>query len=279
MIFVLCAALVAGFAQTVAAQDIGRLADLIKTGNSENKRDALHQLLTLRLEAASRAAVPALSDADEIVRATAANAVIFLPPAEAARVLTPLLNDKAEFVRLETAYALGETRAADAVPALVGALQKDRSIMARSAAVSALGKIGSVSAVTALESILRRPANDNEAFLRRSAARSIGEIAEIGRAGRHQTATPQDFLPEKYKVPVGPVTRDALSAFHSSVLTLINVAASKRETDDTRREAAYALGAIGDSAATAFLTQNLSNPDNYLAEICKEALLKISKTE
>jgi HEAT repeat protein len=50
-----------------------------------------------------------------------------------------------------------------------------------------------------------------------------------------------------------------------------------READDARREAAFALGAIGDASATAALQSNLDAKDYYLAQISKEALRKITE--
>ena len=43
-----------------------------------------------------------------------------------------------------------------------------------------------------------------------------------------------------------------------------------------RREAAFALGAIGDVAAVPVLQVNLANADYYLAKICRESLRKIA---
>jgi HEAT repeat protein len=52
---------------------------------------------------------------------------------------------------------------------------------------------------------------------------------------------------------------------------------NNNESDDTRRESAFALGAIGDAAAKPVLQRFVSSPDPYLAEICREALLKIDR--
>jgi HEAT repeat protein len=58
---------------------------------------------------------------------------------------------------------------------------------------------------------------------------------------------------------------------------LINVLRNTSESDDTRREAAYSLGAIGDAKAVTTLQTFASASDPYLAEICREALLKIGR--
>ena len=46
-----------------------------------------------------------------------------------------------------------------------------------------------------------------------------------------------------------------------------------------RREAAFALGAIGDKSAVPVLQSNLGSEDYYLAEICLESLRKITAAE
>src|SRR6185369_1695644 len=92
------------FAVSIVAQDLAALAEKLRSGNTEDKREALFQIRNLRTEDASRIAVPALEDKYPIVRATAASSVLFLPKAEAAAALLPLLHDKDEFVRREGAY-------------------------------------------------------------------------------------------------------------------------------------------------------------------------------
>ena len=57
---------------------------------------------------------------------------------------------------------------------------------------------------------------------------------------------------------------------------LIQTLNNPREFPDVKREAAFALGAIGDAAAIPVLQTNLNNEDYYLAEICRESLKKIA---
>ena len=265
-----------------AAQDLESIRSSIASGNAEMKRNALSQIRTLQTEAASRLAVPALSDTNLLVRATAASAVIFLPKTEAAQSLTPLLSDKVEFVRGEAAFALGEVGEAAATAPLIRALEKDRSRVVKATAATALGKIGDVSAVAPLaETFHAKPTETNE-FLRRCAAHAIGLIAENVRKQQRTTTTPENFLPDQYKKgfsqPIGnnPVTFQ-ISAFQSANMILITVLQNGREADDTRREAAFALGTIGGASSIAELRSHLNSPDNYLVEICKEALLKLER--
>jgi HEAT repeat protein len=284
-LFVFLCALCAFAAGNSFAQNLENLAAQINRGNSEQKRSALAEIRNLQSETASRLALPALKDADEIVRATAALSVIFLPKDEAFAALSPLLTDKAEIVRRETAFALGKVQNPAAVNPLLQTFQKDKIPEVRSAAVAAVGEIGDVSAVGALTQILQekpKKSDDADEFRRRTAARAIGQIAQIIQIKESHIVTPESFLPEKYKL-VTLEKYENLSArfpqFGNAVSVLSSVLQNSNETDDTRREAAFALGAIGDDAALPVLQANLTAKDYYLAEICKESLKKISSRE
>lgn len=266
----------------IAAQaDLTVLRETLEKGDTEAKRSALFEVRNLQAPEASRIAVPALADKDEIVRATAAGSVVYLPKDEAARALLPLLADKAEMVRREAAYALGEVGDPAATAELIQLLQKDKVIEVRGAAAMALGKLGDVSAIEALVKVLQTGANDDNEFLRRASARSIGQIAQFIQTGRIDNLTPQNFLPVKYK-QVSKRKYDDLTArypaFKPAVSLLISTLQSPKEADDTRREAAFALGAIGDKSAFAVLKANVTSSDPYLAEICKEAVAKFAGT-
>jgi HEAT repeat protein len=254
------------------------LSQKIEHGNTEQKRDALFEIRNLRTAEASCLALPALKDGSEMVRATAAASVVFLPENEAVQALIPLLGDKAEFVRREAAYALGLVGSGLATPALLKLLQNEKVMEVRTATSVALGGTGDPAAVPQLVSTFKdRPTEENE-FLRRSAARSIGQIAQIIKTGKRRVVTPQNFMPEKYKdFPAGiPVELTVgLPQFKQAVETLASVLKNKNEADDTRREAAFALGAVGDAAATATLDAAIGSTDPYLAEIAKEAKVKI----
>jgi len=261
-----------------AQSNLDSLAQKIKSGSVEEKREALFQIRNLRSEAASRVAVPALHDGSDIVRATAASSVMFLPKSEAAVVLIPLLSDKSDFVRRETAFALGEVGSDAATEPLIQALQKDKIFEVRTAVAAALGKIGDARAVEPLIKILQRKPSEPDEFLRRCAARSVGQIAQIIDTSRTRVTTPQNFLTDKYKRLEG--TRyDELTGrfpvFRMAVDVLGKVLQNNSESDDTRREAAFSLGAIGGETSLKLLTTFQNSSDPYLAEICKEAIGKI----
>lgn len=270
-------ALLLGVFSVVAdAQNLEKLKDNLANGSTEQKRDALGQIRNLETAEASKLAVNSLSDPDEIVRATAANAVIYLPKAEVSSVLVPLLHDRSEFVRHEAAFALGVARADESVTELSETARHDKASSVRAAAAAALGKIGSESGLAALTAILKRRRGSEDEYLRRSAARSVGQIAENIRFGKYSRSTPQDFLPEKYKEMAADQNAPKLSAaFQEPLRLLLTIAKDRKENEDIRREASYALGAIGDPSAIPFLRANITSKDVYLAQICREALMKI----
>jgi hypothetical protein len=256
-----------------------RLSKAIEEGTIEEKRNALFEIRNNRSETLSRIAAPALKDKNEIVRATAAFSVIFLPKDEAFQYLAPNLNDRSELVRRETAYALGKTQNPAAINPLIQIFQKDKSVEVKNAAAIALGEIGDAAALDFLSGILRQKATDENEFLRRSAARSIGQIAQFTQIRKTRVVTPENFLPAGSK----PVTLEKYEnlaarfpAFSAAVPVLIQILRSPREADDAKREAAFALGAIGDPSALPHLQALTSVEDYYLAEIAKEAVKKLS---
>lgn len=262
----------------ITPETAARLQKQIANGSVEEKRAALFEIRNLRSASASRLAFAALRDNELIVRASAAASVVFASKAEASAALTPLLGDNDEFVRREAAYALGDVRDRAATAPLARLMQDDKIIEVRTAAAIALGKIGDASAISSLLAILKSRPREDEEFLRRSAARSIGQIAQINITGDATVLTPQNFLPDRFKElgasdPTGSISQH----FNGSVGVLTVVLRNKNESDDTRREAAYALGVIGDQRSVPVLQTYLKGADPYLAEICKEALLKIER--
>lgn len=253
-----------------------RLRRQIEGGSSEEKRSALFDIRNLQSAVASAIALPALTDKDVMVRSTAASSVVYLPKADAVRALIPLLSDRDEFVRREAAHALGDVGDQAATPALIRLLEKEKILEVRTSAAWSLGRIGDPVALASLLKILRaRPVEDQE-FLRRNAARSIGQIAQIALTGESKVVTPENFLPEKFK-ELGPKGVQNPIDMSGAVDVLIAVLRNGSESDDTRREAAYALGWIGDARAVPALQSYSSSSDPYLAEIVREALLKIER--
>lgn len=229
---------------TPIQREIERLRQRLNSADIEERRDALMRLGSFKRPDASRVAAAGLSDLEPIVRATAAHAIRSLPPAEAAALLIPLLQDKLDFVRREAAYALGQTRSRTAVSPLTNLLTGDKDAGVRGAAAVALGEIGDESAVPSLSQVLtgrtekkkKAKTAENE-FVMRAAARSLGQIRS--RAG---------------------------------VEVLIAALANDTNDNDLRREAATALGLIGDPSAGPALQAAFASSDPYLSEAAKEAL-------
>jgi HEAT repeat protein len=232
---------------TPVQREIERQQQRLSSGDVEERRDALTRLGNLRRPDASRVAAAGLSDAEPVVRVTATHAILSLPPAETAALLIPLLQDKLEFVRREAAYALGETRSRTAVASLTNLLTGDKDAGVRGAAAVALGAIGDESAVPTLSQVLAGPpekkkkatAAENE-FVMRAAARSLGQIRS-----------------------------------RSAVDVLIATLTNDVNDSDLRREAATALGLIGDPAAGPALQAAFASSDPYLSEAAREALRRI----
>jgi HEAT repeat protein len=229
---------------TPVQREIERQRQRLSSTEIEERRDALMRLGNLGRADASRVAAAGLSDVAPMVRVTAAHAIRSLPQAEAVALLIPLLQDKLEFVRREAAYALGETRSRSAVAPLANLLFSDKDAGVRGAAAVALGEIRDESAVPTLSQVLTgRPEKKKKAktgddeFVMRAAARSLGQIRS--RAG---------------------------------VEVLIATLANDGNGNDVRREAATALGLIGDSSAGPALQAASASGDPYLSEAAREAL-------
>jgi len=225
----------------------------LSSADTEDRREALTRLRSMRHPEASRVAVSALSDPSPMVRATAAMSVLFLPAEESVASLLPLLGDKDEFVRQQVAYALGQTRSRAAVSSLIERLA-DKKDSVRGAAAVALGQIGDDAAVTPLAVVLnpqsgltpgkknQKSKRERNPFVLRAAAHSLGEIGN-----------------------------------RAAVPALLVVLQDEKAEDDVRREAAFALGELGDTSAIPALRDALTARDPYLSQAAQEAIRRISK--
>lgn len=232
---------------TPIQREIERQRQRLKSGDIEERRGALMRLGSLRRSDASRVAASGLTDVEPIVRVAAAHAILSLPAAEAATLLIPLLQEKLEFVRREAAYALGETRSRSGVAPLINILVNDKETGVRGAAAVALGEIGDEAAVEPLAQLLagqtqkkKKAKSEANEFVMRAAARSLGQIKS--RAGT--------------SVLIATMANDSVPI-------------------DVRREAATALGMIGDSSAGPALQAASTSNDPYLSEAARGALHRL----
>lgn len=221
----------------------------LSSSDVEERRDAVMRLGNLHVAEASRAAVPALSDASPIVRATAAKAVLSLDANESVSVLLPLLKDKDEFVRREVAYALGRTRSRSATTALGERLLTDKEDGVRAAAAVALGHIADEAAVVSLSGTL------------------APDLAERGSSKRKREQNV--FVLRAAAVALGQIGSRAGSP------ALIAALSNEKLDSDVRREAARSLGRIGDPAAAPALRAASTAADPFLSQIAYEALSKL----
>ena len=231
------------FAFVAAAQEtpIQKQQQRLSSSDLEERRDAIMRLGSMRMPAASRAALPGLKDVSPMVRAIAAKSILSLGPEESVPSLLPLLNDKDEFVRREAAYALGLTRSRSATAALSERLLNDKEGGVRSAAAVALGQIADEAAVVPLVQALQQR-HEKNVFVLRAAAHALGEIKS--RAG---------------------------------TAALVAVLGNEKLPSDVRREAARSLGLIGDPSAASALKAASTSEDPYLSQIAHEALKKLSR--
>jgi HEAT repeat protein len=198
----------------------------------------------MRRAEASRVALPGLSDASPLVRAVAAKAILSIGSDESAAALLPLASDKDEFVRREVAYALGLSKSRNATDTLTKLLLNDKEDGVRAAAAVALGDIGDERAVVALAGVLApqlEKKKEKNVFVLRSAAKSLGQTKS--RAG---------------------------------VPALVSALSNDKLDEDLRREAAYALGMIGDVSAVPALRAAANSGDPYLSQVSVQSLKKIA---
>jgi HEAT repeat protein len=232
---------------TPMQREIERQRQRLRSEDIEERRDALMRLGNLNRPEAASVAAAGLSDAAPIVRATAAHAILSLPPVEATTLLIPLLQDKLEFVRREAAYALGKTRSRSAVAPLTNSLTNDKEMSVRAAAAVALGEVGDESAVGTLSQVLaglapkkKKAKAGDDNFVRLAAARSLGLIKS-----------------------------------RSSVGVLIDTLTNDANDIEIRRSAATALGLIGDASAGPALQSAVAAGDPYLSQAAHIALRQL----
>lgn len=272
---------------TSFGQDLASLTKQLRDGDTEQKRSTLMAIRGLRSAEASRIAVPALRDGNEMVRATATASVIFLPPDEGFDALIPLLSDKSAFVRKEAAYAIGKVGEAVTVvgdqsedkiaSALRSVLQRDKDPEVRAAAAIGMGGAGGLKSVFYLYFYLQQSQrSETEEFIRRSAVKSIGRMAESIRSGKRTVVS---LKPGSAQDLSRADLTKAIRAFSPAAELIRQILQNTAESDDIRREAAKALGSIGDVSAAAALAAALSSKDPYLVENSRDALARLKAVE
>ena len=217
-----------------ADAEVSRLANQLKSPDEEARRDAAFQLTQLKGDAALAALLSAFTDSSSRVRAAVAAALGERQEQSACSSLASRFSaEKDKFVRKSIAYALGGFSGSDRMAALVSAL-KDKDQEVRGAAAVSLGDHADAASVTALSSAL----SDKSPFVRAQAAHALGVNK-----------------------------RDAMQA----VPALINIL-SKDSDEEVRRQAATALGQIGDRSALSALERARRDKDPYLVQAATDAI-------
>lgn len=206
----------------------------LKSSDVEERSEAAIRLSQLDGEVAASALASALTDSSPIVRAVVAAALgAHRDPSVVPLLAARLTSDKDAFVRKTAAYALGGFSGTARTAALIGAL-KEKDPEVRGAAAVSLGDHADANAIAPLTAAL----SDKRAFVRAQAARALG----VNGRGATQSAP-----------------------------ALIRLLASD-EDDEVKRQAAGALGLIGDRSALPSLERAALDSDSYLAQAARDSI-------
>lgn len=219
--------------------EVARWSARLTSADEEVRREAVMALSLIESDAVVSALASALADRSPRVRAAAAAGL----GERGNESIVPLLaarlaGDKDQFVRKTSAYALGKFHGSERTAALSAAL-RDKNPEVRAAAAIALGDRADRDALGPLASAL----SDKSAFVRAVAARGLG------------------------------VNGPAASPFVSNLMALL----TSDEDNEVKRQAASALGLIGDRSALPALDHARHDKDPYLAQAALDAIRAIQE--
>jgi HEAT repeat protein len=221
--------------------EISHYTSTRQSGDEEERREAVLMLAAMRDPAAIPALRAALDDKAERVRAAAlAGLGALAEPSLAPLIMTYLTKDKSPFVRKAAAYALGQIVGGEATAGLIAGL-RDKDLEVRGAAAVGLSNAPDATAIAPLILALA----DKSAFVRAHAAAALGVN---GRAAAQA-------VPNLVKL----LTTD--------------------EDHEARRQAATALGRIGEPSALPALEHAQQSSDPYLSQAAREAIAHLQSTK
>lgn len=222
------------------ASEITAYTSRLSSSDEEERYDAVVHLGAIKSQAAINALKLVLNDSSERVRQAALEGMDGVRDLQLIPTFADsLAKDKSIFVRKTAAYALGNMQDPLATQPLVAAL-KDKDQEVRSAAIVALGQYRDASAIGPLTIAL----TDKSDFVRARAAFALGLH---GRAASN------------------------------AVPAIVRLFTSDDDVE-VRRQAAQALGQIGDRSALPQLERARHSPDPYLRRIVLEAIRLIESS-
>lgn len=223
------------------SQTLAQLSEQIRSGNREDRLQAVLALSSLKYPGTASAISIALTDRDSSIRAAAFTALGESGDRTVIGAITEALSrEKSAFSRKSAIYALGRLGGSPAVIRIIEALS-DRDSEVRGAAVVALSANPDQAAIEPLT----RALGDGSGFVRARAAAALGAN--------------------------GPAARNAAAR-------LIKLLQSDKD-HEVKREAAKALGMIGQRTALPALQRFAQDADPYLRQAAVEAIKRLNEID
>lgn len=223
--------------QARESEEVAHWAAQLKSGDLEERRDAVMRLSSLDGDAATSALVSGLDDSSPLVRALVLDGLgERSTPAVISLIAARLASDKDPFVKKTAAYALARSKGSQRTEALITGL-KDKDQEVRGAAAVALGDHPEPAAIAPLGSAL----TDKNDFVRAQSARALGING---------------------------------AAASPAVPAMIRILGSDPD-GEVKRQIAIALGLIGDRTAIPALERASRDSDSYLAQAARDSLRMI----
>jgi HEAT repeat protein len=255
--------LIAGFILIVPARIEGSSLSPISASQSQNSAQKTREI---DAELALLSAQLKSSDVEE--RRSAVMILSHLDGDSATSVLVSALNDKSPAVRALVLAGLGERSDNTIVPLVVARLSSDKDPFVRKAAAYALGRFRGQERTAALIAAL----NDKDQEVRGAAAVSLGDHQDAAAVGS-LTASLSDkgaFVRAQAARALG-VNRQTASQAVPALIRLLD----EDSDGEVKRQAATALGLIGDPAALLALERASHDSDSYLAQAARDSIRMI----
>ncbi len=230
------------------------------------RASAANALGQLKSDTAIQPLIAALQDKEASVRGCAADALGQLKNDTAIQPLIAAFQDKESYVRWSAAKALGQLKSDTAIQPLIAALQ-DKEASVRTSAADALGQLKSDAAIQPLIAALQ----DKEEIIRWSAAKVLGQLK-----GDAAIQPLLSALQDK-EAFARECAADALGQLKSDIAIQPLIAALQDKEASVRTSAANALGQLKSDAAIQPLLSALQSKEAYIHWGAAEALVSISE--